>query len=353
MGLMISLVLVFFAVFNKKSIISCIKTMKLVIAEEKAIPIKMLVSGLHLLMGYGDWLLKKESKNMNKKWLVVITSALLLLTTATTLFFANESLKKQNELAALEVELLDLENNFNLAKSEITLFQTINSSMEFQMANVLDKREQERVEFAEALEIEGLKATVEMKQTLNEDVTEGRVEEVAGFLAWETANEVADYLYEDSDGKFEKEWGRFLTLEALDKDIDPFLIYELLRVETGGTFSPDVVGPQTRYGRAYGLAQFMKNTGPWVAEMADLPYDHDMLFDPLYSIQLAVTYLDFLYNRYGDWDQALTAYHRGIYGMKNYVRANGNAKSWYAVEIQEAAKERDDSAVVALMSASE
>ncbi|MBM7097076.1 transglycosylase SLT domain-containing protein [Bacillus sp. H-16] len=163
--------------------------------------------------------------------------------------------------------------------------------------------------------------------------------ELAGYDSWQRASIIADHLYEDSDGRFKEEWGTFLALEAERKNIDPFLVYELLRVETGDTFDPETVGPETQYGHAYGMAQFMKNTGPWIADMADLPYEDDLLFDPFYSIQLSVVYLEFLYSQYEDWDYALTAYHRGIYGMEAYVEEHGDAKSWYAVEIQENAEE--------------
>ncbi|PYZ94277.1 lytic transglycosylase [Salipaludibacillus keqinensis] len=162
--------------------------------------------------------------------------------------------------------------------------------------------------------------------------------EGTGYVGWQEAKQVSNHLYEESDGLFKKDWGLFLTLEAQKREIDPFLVYELLKVETGGKFDPELVGPETQYGHAYGMAQFMKNTGPWIAEMADLPYDDEMLFDPHYSIQLSVVYLDFLYQQYEDWDYALTAYHRGIYGLEQYIEDNGDAKSWYAVEIQENAE---------------
>lgn len=165
--------------------------------------------------------------------------------------------------------------------------------------------------------------------------------EVAGYDGWQEAKRVSRYLYDDSDGAFEKDWGTFLALEAEQREIDPMLVYELLKVETGGKFNPDLVGPETKYGQAYGIAQFMKNTGPWIAEMADLPYEDEMLFDPHYSIQLSIVYLDFLYKEYGDWNHALTAYHRGMYGLEQYIEDNGDAKSWYAVEIQENAENND------------
>lgn len=162
--------------------------------------------------------------------------------------------------------------------------------------------------------------------------------EVSGAANWQKANQLASVFYEDSKGLFPKDWGLLLALESEKRNIDPMVVYELLRVETGDTFDPDLVGPETVYGKAYGLAQFMENTGPWVAEMAGLPYEHEMLFDPHYSIQLSVTYLDYLYEKYDDWNHALTAYHRGMTGLKNYIEDNGDAESWYAVEIIENAE---------------
>ncbi|GAE34399.1 lytic transglycosylase domain-containing protein [Halalkalibacter akibai] len=158
------------------------------------------------------------------------------------------------------------------------------------------------------------------------------------YETWINSTEIANQLYEDSDQQFKREWGLFLGELAQQHSVDPFIVYELLKTETGGTFNPDLIGPETRYGHAYGLAQFMKNTAPWIAEMAGLPYEDDLLFDPLYSIQLSIQYLDFLYQHYNDWDSALTAYHRGMGGLENYIDNNGHAKSNYAVTIQEQAK---------------
>ncbi len=160
------------------------------------------------------------------------------------------------------------------------------------------------------------------------------------FDTWSHFMQIAEHMYEDSEKRFKKEWGLFLANAAFQREIDPYILYELIRTETGGTFDPNLAGPETRYGQAYGLAQFMENTAPWIAEMADLPYNKQLLFDPIYSIELASVYLHFLYDRYEDWDYALTAYHRGIYGMKEYVATHGDAKSWYAEEIQENARDQ-------------
>ncbi|MDQ0205567.1 lytic transglycosylase domain-containing protein [Alkalicoccobacillus murimartini] len=155
------------------------------------------------------------------------------------------------------------------------------------------------------------------------------------YTNWIQSSELADQLYKESEGRFEKEWGLFLGELTQEKGMDPYIVYELLKVETGGSFDPNVEGPKTRFGVAYGMAQFMTNTAPWIADRANLEYKKELLFEPLYSIQLSVEYLDYLYEEYEDWDYALTAYNRGMTGLKNYVEKNGHARSDYAVTIQQ------------------
>ncbi|PSL45001.1 transglycosylase-like protein with SLT domain [Salsuginibacillus halophilus] len=175
-----------------------------------------------------------------------------------------------------------------------------------------------------------------------EAITFDRDLEDMSYHEWMDAQETAAYFHEESEGDFKEDWSLFLVTKALEKDIDPHIVYELLRIETGDTFDPDLVGPETQYGHAYGLGQFMKNTAPWMAEKAGLPYEHSLLYNPYYSMELTVTYLDYLYEEYGDWDNALTAYHRGKGGLAAYKEENGTARSWYAEDIQvEAAEQKE------------
>lgn len=154
---------------------------------------------------------------------------------------------------------------------------------------------------------------------------------------WKQAKAYSEQFYDDSEGKFSKKWGLFLAYQSMKVDIDPAIAYELLKVETGNTFDPDLTGPETKYGHAYGMAQFMTNTAPWIADMAGINYSKEKLFDPYFSMTLSVTYLDYLYDKYGNWDEALTAYNRGIGGLKAYVSEKGTPKSGYSEEIQEMA----------------
>ncbi|SHN11543.1 lytic transglycosylase domain-containing protein [Gracilibacillus kekensis] len=159
---------------------------------------------------------------------------------------------------------------------------------------------------------------------------------------WPEYFDVAEVMVKESDGEFLRPWAIYLVKEAEKYDIDPFIVYELLKIETGHTFDPELVGPETKYGHAYGMAQFMKNTAPWIADMAEMPYKDVLLFDPYYSIKLSLVYLDYLYDQYDNWDETLTAYHRGMAGMEQYKLKNGHANSEYAVRIQTNAKKYKD-----------
>lgn len=170
-------------------------------------------------------------------------------------------------------------------------------------------------------------------------------EEKKGYHVWPELDKIAERMVNESDGEFKKSWALYLVKESQKYDIDPYLVYELLKVETGRTFNPKLVGPPTKYGRAYGMAQFMKNTAPWIAEMGGLPYEEELLFDPYYSMQLSFIYLDYLHHEYGNWDEALTAYHRGMGGLEKYKKEHGHAESWYAEKIQRKAKSHEAVAV--------
>lgn len=164
------------------------------------------------------------------------------------------------------------------------------------------------------------------------------------YRLWSDSMDVANDLHEDSSGHFKKEWGLYLGHLASEKEMNPYLVYELLKVESGETFETDAVGPDTRYGNAYGMAQFMTNTAPWIAEMAGVEYEKELLFDPYYAIQLSVEYLNFLYGEYGDWSEALTAYNRGMGGLQQYMNQHGHANSEYAMTIKEKTSKHQNAA---------
>ncbi|SDQ49490.1 lytic transglycosylase domain-containing protein [Virgibacillus salinus] len=209
-----------------------------------------------------------------------------------------------------------------------TIFTVISYSY-LQENNQLDSRNNH-------LEAENQKLTLENDYLDSDQLLDAKKN---SYYSWTYVNKQANKLVKDSNGKFKKSWAIYLVQEAESFDISPYIAYELFRVETGNTFDPNLVGPETKYGKAYGMGQIMKNTAPWIAEMSGIPYNEELLFNPYYSIHLTFVYLDFLHKQYGNWDKALTAYHRGIGGLKNYLDKNGHAKSWYALEIKNNAED--------------
>jgi len=83
--------------------------------------------------------------------------------------------------------------------------------------------------------------------------------------------------------------------------IPPDLLARLLYQES--RFRADAVGPNTKYGRARGIAQFIPSTAA--------SFNLDPM-DPIASIQVAGRYLAQLYASTGSWPLALAAYNWGI-----------------------------------------
>lgn len=196
----------------------------------------------------------------------------------------------------------------------------------------------------EALQYQHLQA--QMKTSMQAEILKSSVQNMSltdqtgknPYSNWLNTEKLANGFYSKSHGRFKKSWGIFLIQQSRKHGIDPNIVFQLLSVESGRTFNPKQIGPKTKYGRAYGMSQFMSNTAPWIAKMAGMPYQKSKLFDPYYSIELSITYLDFLHNRYGNWNQTLTAYNRGMYGMKQYIQKHGNSKSEYATKIEQLAQ---------------
>jgi soluble lytic murein transglycosylase-like protein len=154
------------------------------------------------------------------------------------------------------------------------------------------------------------------------------------------ANENGEISFYAEKLNISRENASYLMTYAKEKNVPFDIVFALLSVETGGTFDSHAVGPPTRFGRAYGVAQFMENTAPWIAKIGGLHYSgRDELFDPVYSTQLAITYLHYLYyggpghNGYYNWHATLTAYNRGVYGFEKYKLTNKTAVSVYSAKI--------------------
>lgn len=232
----------------------------------------------------------------------------------------------------------------------IILLVAVGVTVNHELSDRVDETEAKKLELADELsewkreyenQLVELDMLIDAQKELNHDdiehVSLNPTKQSVHYIDWKERKEIVETIVEDSGGKFETSWAYFLVEKAEEFDVDPFIVYELIKIETGATFDPNLVGPDTRYGNARGLGQIMhSNTAAWLVSMAGLEYEgKEQLFDPYFSIELTVVYLDFLYGRYGNWEEALTAYNRGMYGLEQYVERRGHARSSYAVTILE------------------
>lgn len=81
--------------------------------------------------------------------------------------------------------------------------------------------------------------------------------------------------------------------------------------------------------RAVGLWQFMPSTGRYFDLHQDWYIDERM--DPEKSTQAACRYLKQLYNMFGDWELALSAYNTGPGNIRRAIRRSGYKKSFWEI----------------------
>ena len=125
----------------------------------------------------------------------------------------------------------------------------------------------------------------------------------AGFYAHR------QYLY----WRYPLEFNDDVTFYAAENNLDPALVYAVIIAESGA--NPSAV---SRAG-AVGLMQVLESTKEWL--LTKMPGDYKEtfigdkgsadLYDPSVNIAVGTFYLNYLYNRFGDWDTVLCAYNAG------------------------------------------
>ena len=100
---------------------------------------------------------------------------------------------------------------------------------------------------------------------------------------------------------------------AEERALDPALVAAVVRCES--RFEARAVSPRG----AVGLMQIMPDTGAWIAQQLGIPdFDTGRLAEPALNLRLGTWYLRHLLDRFGNADDALTAYNAGP----------GNAERW-------------------------
>lgn len=107
----------------------------------------------------------------------------------------------------------------------------------------------------------------------------------------------------------------YVTVYAEKYGVPKNLIYSVIRTE-----SDFESGAVSRVG-AIGLMQIMPDTFKWLTD--DILFEHmevGMLYDPETNIRYGTYYLSYLYDRYGDWDLAITAYNGGLGNVDEWLK---------------------------------
>ena len=88
-------------------------------------------------------------------------------------------------------------------------------------------------------------------------------------------------------------------------NVDPSLIFAVCQVESG--FDPNAVSSAG----AIGLMQILPSTGAWLAEILQIEYRDELLYDPTFNIRIGTYYLAYLYTRFQEDWMVYAAYNAG------------------------------------------
>ncbi|MBC7318874.1 lytic transglycosylase domain-containing protein, partial [Candidatus Bipolaricaulota bacterium] len=118
---------------------------------------------------------------------------------------------------------------------------------------------------------------------------------------------------------YPKAWEESVLHWAREYQVDPFLIWAVMREESG--FFPTAVSSSG----ARGLMQLLPSTARWITEeKLHIPYREELLFDPDYNIRLGTWYLRYLLDQFqGNTAWAVAAYNAGP----------GNIRRWTEKEV--------------------
>lgn len=115
---------------------------------------------------------------------------------------------------------------------------------------------------------------------------------------------------------YPKTYAEFVTKYAEEYNVDPLLIYAVIRAESN--FNESVVSKRN----AKGVMQIMDTTAEEVAEniMSDTNFEPNMLFDAEINIQIGTKYLSELLEKYqGNYYVAVAAYNAGIGTVDRWI----------------------------------
>lgn len=123
--------------------------------------------------------------------------------------------------------------------------------------------------------------------------------------------------------RFPIKYEEVVTKYAKEYDLDPFMIYSIIKVES----SFDERAESNK--GAKGLMQITSSTGEWIAEKLNIEgFKSDDLFTPEINIRLGTWYFGYLTEKFdGNINLAIAAYNAGPGNVQNWLNNKETSKS--------------------------
>lgn len=113
---------------------------------------------------------------------------------------------------------------------------------------------------------------------------------------------------------YPREYEEIVSEYSVVYSVPESLIYAVIKCESG--FRPDAVSSAG----ATGLMQLMPDTFNWVSGLCGDGEPVGDITDPDANIKYGTFYLNFLYDRFGNWETAIAAYNAGHGRVANWLK---------------------------------
>ncbi|HBR32836.1 MAG TPA: lytic transglycosylase, partial [Clostridiales bacterium] len=105
--------------------------------------------------------------------------------------------------------------------------------------------------------------------------------------------------------RYPKEYEEYVVKYSNECNVPQEIVYAVIYCESG--FNKDAVSPDG----AIGLMQIIPDTYDWLSRIIGESYAEGDIYIPENNIKYGVSYLAYLYKRFGNWDTAVAGYNAG------------------------------------------
>lgn len=117
---------------------------------------------------------------------------------------------------------------------------------------------------------------------------------------------------------YPKKYNNFVTAYANNYNLPTALVYAVIKTESN--FDNNAKSPAG----AMGLMQLIPATAKWIAGKFTEIYEENKMYDPETNIKYGCFYLNYLYEKFKNFDVVICAYNAGEVAVKKWLDENGN-----------------------------